>query len=211
MARAPAIPETERLPMTQAGDNAIKLNLGSGQNPIPGWINVDKFGEPDVKWDLEQFPWPWPDNSVGEINMTHVLEHLGRTPEIFFKIVQELYRVCRHGAIVHIAVPHPRHDEFLNDPTHVRIVTPVTWTLFSKERNLYWKQNGFSNSPLAVYYNVDFEILENRNILDPYWSAKLASGEIKQEDLAQLSRQYTNVIKETRTDLRVLKLPTAAG
>jgi hypothetical protein len=36
---------------------AIKLNLGCGKNPMPGYVNVDKFGTPDVRHDLETFPW----------------------------------------------------------------------------------------------------------------------------------------------------------
>jgi len=54
----------------------LKLNLGSGQHPQPGFVNVDKLGEPDLKCDLEVFPWPWPENSVSEILLIHVLEHL---------------------------------------------------------------------------------------------------------------------------------------
>lgn len=33
----------------------LKLNMGSGQNPFDGYINVDKFGTPDVLCDLEVF------------------------------------------------------------------------------------------------------------------------------------------------------------
>src|SRR5438128_1961143 len=96
--------------------NPLRLNLGSGQNPKPGYINVDKSGSPDLKWDLEQFPWPWEDSSVDEIQLIRVLEHLGESTATFFKIIQELYRVCKNGAIIDIAVPHPRHDDFLGDP-----------------------------------------------------------------------------------------------
>src|SRR5437764_15115257 len=87
----------------------LKLNLGSGNNPIEGYVNVDKFGEPDVRVDLEAFPWPWPDNSVQEVVLNHVMEHLGSTTDIYFSIIRELYRICAANAIIHIAVPHPRH------------------------------------------------------------------------------------------------------
>src|SRR4051812_28847226 len=125
-----------------AAVEGLKLNLGSGQNPKPGYINVDKFGSPDVTCDLEQFPWPWEDNSVGEVEMFHVLEHLGESTATFMGIIKELYRVCRDGAMMRISVPHPRCDDFLNDPTHVRPITPEVMSLFSKRLNEEWKRLG---------------------------------------------------------------------
>ena len=85
---------------------ALKLNLGSGQRPRPGYINVDKYGTPDVTHDLEAFPWPWPDDSVSEIVLCHVLEHLGFDANVYFAIMKEMYRVCQANARIHISVPH---------------------------------------------------------------------------------------------------------
>jgi len=81
---------------------------------MPGYVNVDKFGNPDILLNLETFPWPWDDNSVQEIILSHVLEHLGRTTEIYLDIIKELYRVCAAGAYIYIVTPHPRHDTFIN-------------------------------------------------------------------------------------------------
>ena len=53
--------------------NQIKLNLGCGEKKFPGYINVDKYGSPDVNHDLESFQWPWETNSVSEIKLIHVL------------------------------------------------------------------------------------------------------------------------------------------
>jgi predicted SAM-dependent methyltransferase len=99
--------------------DTIKLNLGSGRRPRPGYVNVDKVGAPDLRWDLEVFPWPWGDDTVSEINLSHVLEHLGATTEIYFGIWKEMYRVCAAGALVHITVPHPRNVYIMTDTSHV--------------------------------------------------------------------------------------------
>src|SRR5438270_657359 len=129
----------------------LKLNLGSGQNPRPGYVNVDKHGDPDLKCDLESFPWPWPDSSVSEILLIHVLEHLGASPDVFIRIMKEMYRVCEPAAQIYIVVPHPRHDNFIGDPTHVRPLTPAMMQLFSKKANLRWREIGSPRSPLERY------------------------------------------------------------
>src|SRR6516162_7107644 len=122
----------------------MKLNLGCGSQILEGWVNVDRIGKPDQVLDLETFPWPWPDNSADEILLNHVLEHLGQQPDVFIAIMRELYRVCRDGATLQIRVPHPRHDNFLTDPTHVRPVTARTMEMFSREANLESQRLGGS-------------------------------------------------------------------
>ena len=133
----------------------MKLNIGCGAAKMAGFVNVDLYGDPDVRLDLESFPWPWPDNSVDEVVAIHVMEHLGRTPDGFVGVMKELWRVCRHGAIVHIAVPHPRHDNFISDPTHRTPITPLLLQLFSRRLNLEWRRVGAANSALALHHGVE--------------------------------------------------------
>ncbi|HLO64329.1 MAG TPA: hypothetical protein VK165_15330, partial [Azonexus sp.] len=98
----------------------LKLNLGCGRRKREGFVNVDSQAgcQPDLVLDLEKTPWPWPDDSVDEIDLIHVLEHLGQAPEVYLGVMKELWRVCCDGARIRIMVPHPRSDDFLNDPTH---------------------------------------------------------------------------------------------
>lgn len=198
---------------TVSAKTPLKLNLGSGQNPFQGYINVDKFGTPDVHWDLEQFPWPWEENSVSEVILNHVLEHLGSTTETYFGIIRELYRICAPGAVIRINVPHPRHDDFMTDPTHVRPVTPGQLEMFSKRMNHLWKAESKANSPLALYLDVDFEVENVEYKFDPYWDEKFpptSDGEIP-EELSFAMTHYNNVIKEIWMDLRVIKPAGVTG
>ena len=51
----------------------LKLHLGCGNKMLNGYINVDKYGKPDILKDLEELPWEWESNSIDEILMIHVL------------------------------------------------------------------------------------------------------------------------------------------
>lgn len=186
-------------------DAMFKLNLGCGENHMPGYVNVDKYGKPDLLHDLEIFPWPWEDNTVQEVRLNHVLEHLGETVAGYFRIIKELYRISVANAELYINVPHPRHDDFLNDPTHVRIVTPEGLMLFSKAKNREWIEGRYANSPLGLYLNVDFEIMSFDYILDPLWAEKLNNKELSETQIAQAFRNYNNVVKEIRMVLKVVK------
>lgn len=183
----------------------LKLNLGSGQNPVAGYLNVDRHGSPDFVCDLEAFPWPWADDSVDEVLLHHVLEHLGATPETFIGVMKELYRVCRGGALVKIRVPHPRHDFYLTDPTHVRPILPATLALFSRRLNLEWSKGGSANTPLALYHGVDFEIEDSHVMLDEPWRSDLKAGRITQAEAQTAVERYNNVATEVQVLLRVVK------
>jgi hypothetical protein len=183
----------------------MKLNLGCGHERLAGYLNVDKFGDPELICDLEVFPWPWETSSAAEVRLHHVLEHLGQRSETYLRLIQELYRVCAPGALVHITVPHPRHDDFLIDPTHVRPILAESFQLFSRRRCLDWKARGISNTPLALYLAVDFEVERVAQTLDPLWQAQLQAGTMKAEELTHMSQQVNNVIKQTDIVLRVVK------
>jgi len=183
----------------------MKLNLGCGHERLDGYLNVDRVGAPPFTWDLETFPWPWPDSSADEVRLHHVLEHLGATTATYLRIIQELYRVSRDGARVLITVPHPRHDDFLIDPTHVRPILAESFQLFSKRKCLEWAKRGASNSALALWLDVDFEIVSVAHTPDPMWMAQLQAGKVKAEELSVMAQQIHNVIKETSVELKVVK------
>ena len=55
-----------------------KLNLGSGQFPKQSYVNLDinSNAKADVFHDLNNFPYPFRNNSFSLIEADHVLEHL---------------------------------------------------------------------------------------------------------------------------------------
>ena len=88
----------------------MKLNLGCGYNKFDGYVNVDhdSLCQPDIVADLED-RLPFEDNSVDEIIMYHVLEHLGQDVKTYFSIWKELYRILKNDGELKITVPHWNH------------------------------------------------------------------------------------------------------
>ena len=50
----------------------LRLNLGSGDYPLKGFINIDLHVEADMQADFTTMDW----ENVDEVMMSHVLEHL---------------------------------------------------------------------------------------------------------------------------------------
>jgi SAM-dependent methyltransferase len=185
----------------------LKFNMGCGLNHRPGYVNVDASAEcrPDEVVDLEATPWPWADNCADEVRFIHALEHMGGESRVFLGLMRELYRICAPGAAVVIHVPHPRHDNFLNDPTHVRPITPQILNLFDREANEDWRRLGAANTPLALYTGVDFKVAEVQTVLAEPYMTQLREQRITPAEIEEAVRARNNVIEEWRLTLLVRK------
>ena len=185
----------------------MKLNLGSGSKILDGYTNVDKYDyyKPDIVHDLEIFPYPFEDNSVDEILLSHVLEHIGQSPDVFLKIIKEFYRVCHNDSLIKIIVPHPRHDDFISDPTHVRPITILGLQLFDKNLNLKWEKEKAANTPLALINDVNFKIKNVKFNLDTNYVKKFENKNIDKSQVDTDILKLNNVVKEMVIDWQVIK------
>jgi ubiquinone/menaquinone biosynthesis C-methylase UbiE len=82
---------------------------------IDGAINVDIVDHGmNVVHDLNQVPYPFPDNEFDMIVCRHVLEHLRN----FHSTITELYRIAKQGARVHVTAPFFLNTKYFGDPDH---------------------------------------------------------------------------------------------
>lgn len=83
-------------PLDEYGCDTLRLNLGGGINPIPGYVNLDKSDG----WNFEDGLEPYPDGTVEAITISHVLMYVpaDRWPYVF----AELARVLQPGGTVRI-------------------------------------------------------------------------------------------------------------
>ena len=130
----------------------LKLNLGCGRDIKSGWTNVDsrKFDGVDIVADLSQ-PWPWADESVEEIHLSHVLEHF--TADQRVHIANEIYRVLITGGKATIITPHWAHNRAYGDPTHQWPPVSEMWYCYlqrdwrksqAPHTDIEWNPQGFS-------------------------------------------------------------------
>lgn len=105
------------------------LNLGCGRKHLPDVINVDLTAEtsPDVVHNLNQRPWPFANDSFEKVFAYDVIEHLEDIPAT----MEEIQRISRPGAIVHITVPHFSSANAFTDPTHRHFFSKFSMNYFT--------------------------------------------------------------------------------
>lgn len=168
-----------------------RLNLGCGRNHVDGWINIDHVPLPgvDVVADLNACattPLPFDENSVDEILMSHVIEHISNT----LPLMQELYRIAKPGTKLNILVPHGGSDDAWEDPTHVRPYFPGSFGYFSQP--YYWRADyGYRGDwqPEKVILRIGQKDCEGYSV----------------QELWQRSRHERNLVREMSVTLRAVK------
>lgn len=131
----------------------LKVNLGGGLEELPGYLNID-LHHGQIKVDLRNGI-PLPDNSVGVIIASHIIEHL---PDPI-KTMSEIHRVLHHGGWVFIDVPSTDGRGAFQDPTHCS----------------FWNENSFlyyTNKEQAFYINnnhIKFQVVRCETIYPNEW------------------------------------------
>ncbi|HUP27203.1 MAG TPA: methyltransferase domain-containing protein [Chloroflexia bacterium] len=93
------------------------LQIGAGRKTLAGAVTLDinPRVEPDVVWDLNDFPYPFDDDTFDVVQCEHVLEHLRDV----VRVMEELHRILKPRGRVWVRVPYFSSLNFNTDPTHV--------------------------------------------------------------------------------------------
>lgn len=108
----------------------MNLNLGCGDTPIKGWVNVDIFPGPGVEIVDLRDRWPWGDSTISAVRSWHTFEHLPNRVHT----MNELWRVMKHHAVAEIQVPTVDGIAAFSSPTHVSYWHRQTFWHFEKGR-----------------------------------------------------------------------------
>ena len=113
-------------------EGGIQLDIGCGANKQKGFVGIDIRDLPgvDIVHDLEQVPWPLPDDCVIRAVCSHVVEHINPAGGGFLRFMDELWRVMKPGGQIAIAYPHGSSQGYLQDPTHCNALNETTWAYF---------------------------------------------------------------------------------
>lgn len=82
----------------------MKLNIGCGQKKLRGYINVDinPSNQPDMVLDITK-DWPWDNDSVDEILLDNVVEHLEMD---IIQLSQKAKKVLKPNGYLKIICPN---------------------------------------------------------------------------------------------------------
>lgn len=101
--------------------NVRKLQIGSGDHPLPGWLNTDLSPSSRNVFQLDVTRrFPFADNSFDYLFCEHMVEHIAY-PEGLYAL-SECFRVLKPGGVIRIATPDLRFliELFRNDLSKVQ-------------------------------------------------------------------------------------------
>jgi hypothetical protein len=171
-------------------EKPIKINLACGQQKQEGFVGIDKVktDATDIVLDLEQYPWPIPDNCVDELTCSHYVEHVKDLPSF----MDEIHRIMKSPYVnkdgekvtskVTIICPYYSSMRAMQDPFHIRPICEASFLYYNKQ----WREVNKLD-----HYGIksDFDFSYGYQ-LSPEWATR------SQEARDFAIRHYNNVITD---------------
>jgi SAM-dependent methyltransferase len=102
---------------------APRLNLGSGNEPLAGFVNVDRRAVPGVQVIADVTRLPFADGGAAEVVASSLLEHFADP----YSVLSEVHRVLSPDGRFVMRVPAPWSQSGLLDKTHVFLADLKLW------------------------------------------------------------------------------------
>jgi glycosyltransferase involved in cell wall biosynthesis len=128
----------------------LKVDIGGGLRPYPGYTTVDVRETADHVADLNDGI-PLPDNSVGVLRAHHIIEHL-KDP---IHTMSEIHRVLAHGGWAFIEVPSTDGRGAWQDPTHISFWNQNSFFYYTRKEQAEFIDNDtirFQQAKLDTYF-----------------------------------------------------------
>jgi len=183
----------------------VNLDLGCGQRPREGYEGVDLYSEvAEHRVNLFQFPWPWADESVDALHVSHFAEHIPAREveqrdlsdgmagqflgqDMFFAFFDECWRILKDRGTMEVVVPALESMRAFQDPTHRRFITQATFCYLSQP---WRKANGLDHYRIRCNFDgpVHFTVSEEMSLLHPEAAEKRIreSWNVKGDYIAKL-------------------------
>ena len=132
----------------------MKLNIGCGNKRVEGYQGIDKYkcDAADYICDIENEKLPFEENTVTDIILDNVIEHIYDIP----KVINELIRVSQKGASIKIITPHFSSLSSWIDPTHIHHLSYFSFDHFEKNSATHYVGKGIKIKHVKLSFGGGF-------------------------------------------------------
>lgn len=185
----------------------MRIDLGCGKNKFRGCIGIDKtnYPETDIVCDINR-RLPLEDHSVDFVMASNSLQYV----DDLGAVMEEIYRICRHRAVVCIIAPYAHVTSHMVNPQYKQLFNEHSPRYWTKHKGMTLDNDDFLFSPNDQWslqdedsgIHMDFRVLR----MEFFYFPPFRSG-YDPFELALLRQSQLNVAFQIMYQLLVVKEP----